>query len=77
VQRFCGGLDQHLSETSSPALSLAPGEEHVHVHRTIHLVGPDADLDAVARTVLKVPLAEIAGAFKASSRRTRFPPDPC
>ena len=52
-------------ETSSPALGLAPAEEHVHVHRTIHLVGPEADLDAVARAVLKVSLAEIAGAFKA------------
>ena len=42
--------------------------EHVHVHRTIHLAGPEADLDAVARAVLKVSLAEIAGAFKAPSR---------
>ena len=55
-------------ETSSPALGLAPAEEHVHVHRTIHLAGPEADLDAVARAVLKVSLAEIAGAFKAPSR---------
>jgi hypothetical protein len=50
-------------ETSSPALDLAPSSEHVHVHRTIHLVGPEADLDAVARAVLKVSLAEIAGGF--------------
>jgi hypothetical protein len=55
-------------ETSSPALGLAPAEEHVHVHRTIHLAGPEADLDAVARAVLKVSLAEIAGAFKAPAR---------
>ena len=55
-------------ETSSPALGLAPGEEHVHVHRTIHLVGPEADLDAIARAVLKMPLAEIAGAFKTPPR---------
>jgi hypothetical protein len=55
-------------ETSSPALGLAPAEEHVHVHRTIHLSGPEADLDAVARVVLKASLAEIAGAFKAPSR---------
>jgi hypothetical protein len=52
-------------ETSSPALGLAPAEEHVHVHRTIHLAGPEADLDTVARAVLKMSLAEIAGAFKA------------
>jgi hypothetical protein len=56
-------------ETSSPALGLAPAEEHVHVHRTIHLAGPEADLDAVARAVLKMSLAEIAGAFKAPSSR--------
>ena len=55
-------------ETSSPALSLAPGAEHVHVHRTIHLAGSEADLDAVARAVLKVPLADVAGAFKPPSR---------
>jgi hypothetical protein len=55
-------------ETSSPALGLAPGEEHVHVHRTVHLVGAEADLDAVARAVLKVSLAEIAGAFKSPPR---------
>jgi hypothetical protein len=52
-------------ETSSPGLILAPGEEHVHVHRTFHLVGPEADLDAVARAVLRVSLADIAGAFNA------------
>jgi hypothetical protein len=55
-------------ETSSPGLGLAPAEEHVHVHRTIHLVGPDTDLDAIARAVLKVPLADVAGAFKAPSQ---------
>ena len=55
-------------ETSSPALDLAPAAEHVHVHRTIHLAGPEADLDAVARAVLKVSLPEIAGAFKVPSR---------
>ena len=55
-------------ETSSPALDLAPGEEHQHVHRTFHLVGPEAGLDAVARAVLKVSLAEIAGAFNAPAQ---------
>ena len=56
-------------ESSSPALGLAPAEEHVHTHRTIHLAGPEADLDAVARAVLTMSLAEIAGAFKAPSSR--------
>ena len=43
-------------------------EEHVHVHRTIHLVGPEADLDAVARAVLGVSLP--AG-LRALSRHRR------
>jgi hypothetical protein len=51
-------------ETSSPALALAPGERHTHVHRTFHLTGTEADLDAISRATLKVSLAQIAGAFK-------------
>jgi hypothetical protein len=50
-------------ETSSPALALAPGERYTHVHRTIHLNGPEADLDRIARATLKVGLADIAGAL--------------
>jgi hypothetical protein len=50
-------------ETSSPALSLAPGEHYTHVHRTFHLAGPEADLDAIARAVLKVGLADLTNAF--------------
>jgi hypothetical protein len=50
-------------ETSSPALGLSPGERYTHVHRTIHLSGPEADLDRIARATLKVGLADIAGAF--------------
>lgn len=50
-------------ESSSPALALAPGESATHHHRTFHLEGnPDA-LDAVARQVLGVGLAEIKAAF--------------
>jgi hypothetical protein len=46
-------------ESSSPALALKPGEAATHRHRTFHLEGnPDA-LDAVARAVLGVGLAEI------------------
>ena len=55
-------------ETSSPALHLAAGEEHTHVHRTFHLVGPDADLDGIARATLKISLAEIVNAFKSPRR---------
>jgi hypothetical protein len=51
-------------ETSSPALSLSPGERYTHVHRTFHLVGPESELDRIARAVLKVSLAEVAAAFK-------------
>ncbi len=43
-------------ETSSPAAALAPGASLLHVHRTFHLVGPAADLDAVSRRVLGVGL---------------------
>jgi hypothetical protein len=46
-------------ETSSPALSLPPGERYTHVHRTFHLVGSEADLDVIARATLKVSLAEL------------------
>ena len=51
-------------ESSSPAAALAPGKSLTHVHRTIHLSGPPAALDSVARTVLGVSLAEIKGALK-------------
>jgi hypothetical protein len=50
-------------ETSSPALSLAPGQSYTHVHRTFHFVGPDAELDRIARATLGVGLAEIANAL--------------
>jgi hypothetical protein len=51
-------------ETSSPALSLAPQEQYTHVHRTFHLVGPEPELDRIARSVLKVGLGEVTAAFK-------------
>ena len=51
-------------ETSSPALALNPGERYTHVHRTFHLVGPEAQLDGIARRVLNIGLAEIVGAFE-------------
>lgn len=51
-------------ETSSPALSLSPGGHYTHVHRTFHLVGPEPELDRIARDILKVGLAELTGAFR-------------
>jgi len=51
-------------ESSSPAASLAPGASMSHVHRTIHLAGPEASLDSVARAVLGIPLEDIKSALK-------------
>lgn len=51
-------------ESSSPAAALAPGKSLQHIHRTIHLSGSEASLDAVARATLGVSLAEINTAFK-------------
>lgn len=51
-------------ESSSPAAALAPGKSLMHVHRTLHLSGPEPALDAVARAVLGVSLEEIRQAFK-------------
>lgn len=50
-------------ESSSPAAALRPGKSLTHTHRTIHLVGPEASLDRVARNLLGVSLPEIATAF--------------
>jgi len=52
-------------ETSSPALSLAPGASHTHVQRTFHLVGPEDELDRIAQGTLKVGIAELKAAFRA------------
>jgi len=51
-------------ETSSPALNLAAGQRYNHVHRTFHLVGPEADLDRIARATLNVSLADLTNAFR-------------
>jgi hypothetical protein len=51
-------------ETSSPALSLAPGERYTHVHRTFHIVGPDVEIDRIAKATLKVGISNLVGAFK-------------
>jgi hypothetical protein len=50
-------------ETSSPAAALKPGETMRHVMRTIHMQGPEAELDAIAKDKLGVGLQEISGAF--------------
>jgi hypothetical protein len=50
-------------ETSSPALALAPGASATHVHRTLHLEGPRAVLDPIAKKILGVGLADVDSAF--------------
>lgn len=52
-------------ETSSPAAALGPGKTLEHVHRTIHLRGNTAALDAVAQRVLGVGLERIRTALSA------------
>ena len=51
-------------ETSSPAAALQPGETLTHVHRTLHLQGDDATLDAIARAALGVSLEEIRNGLR-------------
>ncbi len=50
-------------ESSSPAAALGSGQSLTHVSRTTHLVGPEAELNVVARHVLGVSLAEIKAAL--------------
>jgi len=50
-------------ETSSPAAALAPNETLVHKQQTYHLHGTEEELDAIAKKLLKVSLADITTAF--------------
>jgi hypothetical protein len=50
-------------ESSSPAAALAPGESLTHVHRTVHLQGPETVLSPVAERTLGVKVADIQRAF--------------
>jgi Family of unknown function (DUF6786) len=54
-------------ETSSPALSLSPSQPYTHVHRTFHFVGPDAELDRIARATVTVGLDELTNTFQTST----------
>ena len=51
-------------ESSSPAAALAPGESLEHTHRTIHIRGPEAKLDPIAKATLGVGIDEIKNALK-------------
>jgi hypothetical protein len=50
-------------ESSSPAAALDPGKSLTHTHTTVHLAGSPETLDAAARAVLGVSLAEIQAAL--------------
>jgi hypothetical protein len=50
-------------ESSSPAAALKPGKSLDHIHRTVHLSGPEPALDTVARATLGVSLQEIVSAL--------------
>ncbi len=51
-------------ETSSPGAELKAGKSIVHVSNTAHLVGPDPELDAIARKLFGVSLEEIKTALQ-------------
>jgi len=53
-------------ETSSPAAALAPRAKLTHVHRTVHLIGPRAALDGVAKQALGTSLHDIEQALRPS-----------
>jgi hypothetical protein len=50
-------------ETSSPAAALLPGRSILHIHRTFHFMGEEAQLDPIARAILRVPILEIKSAL--------------
>jgi len=50
-------------ESSSPAAALEPGKGLEHVHRTVHLLGTQEQLDGVARAALGVGIDEIVKVF--------------
>ncbi len=43
-------------ESSSPALTLGPGQQAIHIHATYHLEGPESLLNEVAEKLLNVKL---------------------
>jgi len=50
-------------ETSSPAARLSPGQTLLHLHRTYHIQGPEADLDPVAKAILGVTISQMKSAL--------------
>jgi len=54
-------------ESSSPAAELKPAESISHVHRTFHLQGSEAQLDAIAQKTLGVGITKIKSSLKKCS----------
>jgi hypothetical protein len=52
-------------ESSSPAAALAPGASLTHTRKTLHLEGPERELDIIARKGLGVSIGEIESTLKA------------
>jgi hypothetical protein len=50
-------------ESSSPAAALKPDETIIHIHRTYHLQGSEAELNPIAKAKLGVTIAEIKSAI--------------
>lgn len=50
-------------ETSSPAVELQAEQSITHVSRTVHIQGPEPELDAITQPVLKVSISQIRAAF--------------
>jgi hypothetical protein len=46
-------------ESSSPAAALAPGGSIEHMHRTVHLIGQESELEEIAHAVLGISLSTI------------------
>jgi hypothetical protein len=51
-------------ESSSPGARLLPNQSLTHIHRTIHLTGDEAALNAVSKRIFGIPLAEIQSGLK-------------
>jgi hypothetical protein len=51
-------------ETSSPAAKLGVGGTVTHIHRTIHLTGPEDALNPIALKLLGVSIADIKQAIR-------------
>jgi hypothetical protein len=50
-------------ESSSPALSLAPGSSAEHIQSTYHFEGTEEELDEICRQVFNISVEEIKKAF--------------